>query len=298
MINALRRPERAKSETVSFGELKKLVSTAWHACGAIVARGAVVLLLPACAMEGDFGRPRTFSLLGLPLDAAYLTSVPTEIGNLTRFGPTADEEEMHRTAYRLRVQIHNLRPVKLALASEAAYAAHLTRKDYRYGPSRVAEIDHELHADHQALTLFGAAASRVAAADRSRLQALLHNDAFLKGRDKRNARNRMRRNLAFIEGTFADLEKRIAAYDYAIDRTGIETPGVSTFAVEGSLSHLRDRATSLHYGLTQSYMLLEVGPAAYRNGPPPLTAPGRRQALPAPPADTPIDIRPPTRPFK
>jgi hypothetical protein len=79
------------------------------------------------------------------------------------------------------------------------------------------------------------------------LSALLENSSFLSRGAKRHARNRMRSNFAYIEGTFTDLQRRIAAYDHALDRTRIETPGVSLAAAEGSLNHLRDRAAALHY---------------------------------------------------
>jgi Na+/phosphate symporter len=65
----------------------------------------------------------------------------------------------------------------------------------------------------------------------------------------------MRSNFSYIEGTFIDLQRRIAAYDHALDRTRIETPGVSLAAAEGSLNHLRDRAAALHYELSQSYQV-------------------------------------------
>lgn len=248
-------------------------------------------------MEGDFGRPRTFSLLGHPLDAAYWASASTHITAPSNFKLTADEIEMRETGYRLRVQAHSLTPVKLAYAPESAYAGNLTRGRYRFGPGRIARIANDLQADHEALSRFGAAARRVLGADRARAQALVEGAPYLSAGDRRSARNRMRKNFAFIEGTFIDLEQRLDAYQYAIDRTRIETPGASPFAIEGSLNHLRDRAASLHYELSQSYEAAETHAHAY---PPPGYVPGRRGRLlappPPPPNGPPLSIRPDNTP--
>lgn len=216
-----------------------------------------VLLLPGCARQGDFGRPETYTFLGHPLDAAYWTSGLKKGSKSTKFGQTPAETEMRETAYRLRVQIGSLKPMKLSLSPETAYAERLTYEQHTYGPSRAALMEQELEADHQALSRFADAARRVLAADRQRMFALLSSQDYLSKADNRSARNRMRKNYAFIEGTFVDLDKRIAAYDHAIDRTRIETPGVSLASVEGSLNHLRDRAASLHYELSQSYEVAE-----------------------------------------
>jgi hypothetical protein len=185
-----------------------------------------VLLLPGCAREGDFGRPETYTFLGHPLDAAYWTSGLKKGSKSTKFGQTPAETEMRETAYRLRVQIGSLKPMKLSLSPETAYAERLTYEQHTYGPSRAALMEQELEADHQALSRFADAARRVLAADRQRMFALLSSQDYLSKADNRSARNRMRKNYAFIEGTFVDLDKRIAAYDHAIDRTRIETPGV------------------------------------------------------------------------
>ncbi len=236
------------------------VSALFRKCAAIA---TVALVLPACAMEGDLGRPKTYSVLGIPLDAAYWVDDSThafsQIVNPTTYAPTPAEAEMHETAYRLRVQPHNFIPLKVAYSPQTAYAGKLRYEQHTYGPSRMGNIDHELQADHQALSLFGAASRRVLAADRERMHALLVNQEFLTRGNKRNARNRMRRNCAFIEGTFTDLERRTGAYQYAVDRARIETPGPSPFAVEGSLNHLRDRAASLQYEVAQVCQEFDLG---------------------------------------
>ncbi len=247
-------------------------------------------------MEGDFGRPRTFSVLGHPLDAAYWASDATHLGAPSHFELTADETEMRASGYRLRVQAHTLTPVKFAYRAEAAYAANLTRQRYKFGPGRTARIADDLQADHAALSRFAVAARRVLAADRARAAALAEKNGFFSSGNKRNTRNRMRENFAFIEGTFIDLEQRLDAYQFAIDRTRLEAPGASPFAVEGSLNHLRDRAASLHYELSQAYQVARnhaqaYPPTGYRGG-----RRGRWHGRPhTPPDGPPLTIRPEIR---
>lgn len=238
-----------------------IASSGFHAIARAIAISALALVLPACAMEGDFGSPRNFSILGVPLDAAYWMSDSThglsQMVAPTTFSLTADEIELRKTAYHLRVQPHNLIPLKLSYSPQTSYAGSLSRQQYKYGPARMAAIDGELRADHQSLALFAAAARRVLAADQERMYALNQSREFLSRGDKINARNRMRRNFAYIEGTFADMDRRVAAYQYAIDRTRIETPVATPGAVEGSLNHLRDRSASLQYELSQLYRVTE-----------------------------------------
>jgi len=229
----------------------------------------MTLLLPACAMEGDFGRPKTYTLLGHPLDAAYWasdsgpilgtisdirakrTGEPGRFIGPTSFSQTPEEREMRESAYRLRVEIQDLTPIRFAPGREGAFANTLTMEQYNYGPSRIGLIEQQLNADHETLSIFAHAARRVTIADRDRMFALQTEQRYLTKGDARNARNRMRKNCAFIVGTFNDLDNRIRAYDYAISRTKIETPGYSVFGIEGTLNHLRDRAASLQYELTQ-----------------------------------------------
>lgn len=229
----------------------------------------MTLLLPACAMEGDFGRPKTYTLLGHPLDAAYWASdsgpilgtisdirakrrgEPGRFIGPTDFTQTPEEREMRESAYRLRVEIQDFTPMQFASGREGSFANTLTYEQYNYGPSRIGYIEQQLNADHESLSIFAQAARRVTIADRDRMFALQTEQRYLTPKDARNARNRMRKNCAFIVGTFNDLDNRIRAYDYAITRTKVETPGYSVFGVEGTLNHLRDRAASLQYELTQ-----------------------------------------------
>ena len=141
--------------------------------------------------------------------------------------------------------------LKVAYSPQTAYAGQLNYEKHTYGPSRVANIQTEIDTDHGALTKFAAAARHVLYADQQRLNAILGSDEFLSRGDKRNGRNRMRRNCAFIEGTMTDMQRRVSAYQYAIDRARIETPDASPAAAEGALNHLRDRGAALQYEMVE-----------------------------------------------
>lgn len=265
----------------------------------------LMLVLPSCAMEGDFGRPKTYTLLGHPLDAAYWasdsgpilgtisdirarrTGEPGRLIGPTSYSQTPEEREMRETAYRLRVEIQDLTPMRFAPGREGSFANTLTYEKYNYGPSRTGLIDQELRADHETLSMFAGAARRVTMADRERMFALQAEQRYLTKGDARNARNRMRKNCAFIVGTFNDLDNRIRAYDYAISRTRIETPGHSVFGVEGALNHLRDRAASLQYELTQVCEVADsdmIAGVAVPMAPPPVPAQSYKPAYHGPDA--------------
>lgn len=222
---------------------------------------ALAFVLGGCAVEGDFGRPAPPTFMDRLADFPLSKRRPLPARWQDKSVMTADEREMRETAYRVRTEIHSFKPVGGKHYSDGNYADYLTRQGHVYGPSRMASIDHELHADHQALTLFGQAAERVLVADMERVRALHEEAPYLTGEDTRRARSRIRDNYAFVEGTFRDLRERIVAYEYAIDRTRIETPGVSTAAVMSSLNHLRDRAASLEYKLSQTVAMAGRGGA-------------------------------------
>lgn len=258
--------------------------------------GFFAIALPSCAMQGDFGRAKTYTLLGYPLDAAYWASSATHVTRPSKYALTPEEKALREASYRFRIQIHNLTPVKVAYRPENAYAGHLTAEKHSYGPSRVSLIDHELRSDHQALNVFADAARRVLYADQQRMHAILETQSYLTLGDRRQARRRMRENYAVIEGTFIDLEQRIAAYDQAIDKTRLETPNVSVAELEGGLNHLRDRIASLHYELQQSYQAGDNYAHRRRYDENPFKRPlrrGRQADEPLPQSDPqPTDIRP------
>ncbi|MGD9868539.1 MAG: hypothetical protein AB7U38_11130 [Hyphomicrobiales bacterium] len=228
--------------------------SAWARIARLVPLLPFAFLLGACSMEGDLGRPKPRLLFGSIGEQWWTSDVPP-VYRHSDFGLTPDEKEMRETAFRLRTLAFKPRPIGISETTETSYADYLTAQGHTFGPSRMAKIDHDLHSDHLSLTLFGQAARRVLEQDRHRLGSMHQVRPYVSFLDKQNARARMQENHAFVEGTFQDMERKVMSYQYAIDRTRIETPGVTPVSVEGSLSHLRDRLASLHYELAQAYEL-------------------------------------------
>lgn len=215
---------------------------------ALLLSGALPLLLGACGFDpaGDFGRPRDLSVQSTVTEAFRLAAQVTRNPVYgSEFPMTPDEVKMRETAYRLRVQIQNLRPIRWVRYSEVSYADYLENGGYTYGASRLSLIHEELKADEQTLNRFGEFGRRVLTADQRRMDALIEDGPYYSRSDRRNARSRIMQNCAFIEGTFEAIAQRIEAYQYAIDRARIETPEISEAVVEGSLNRFRDNTVML-----------------------------------------------------
>ncbi|MGI9385195.1 MAG: hypothetical protein ACR2PO_18735 [Methyloligellaceae bacterium] len=260
-------------------------------------------------MEGDFGRPKRGVVLasiaepiGMGTEPGWANDEgtepswsndegysepesdvgPTEPGSVLPL--TAEEIQLREAAYRLRVQVQNLVPIGASVDTEIAYAEHLTRQGYLHGPSRLAKIEHEIRTDHDALTKFAHAARIVLGGDRVRMGAAFDRRTSLTGSDKHDAHARVGENMLVIRRTFADIERRIAAYDYAIDRTRVETPVLATGHAKSALNHLRDRTASLQYELMEAH---QAAQRIARYGSKARPAPGGAAAR------GPVDIRPP-----
>lgn len=222
-----------------------------------VAIAALGLMISACAPTRDFGRPpRTGLFAGDP--AATWRGDEGPPAKPSGLGLTADEARMRDAAVALRRPTGDLGPGG-GHDADRNYADRLTRAGFAFGPSRLARIDHEIAADHDALTRFGHVARRVAFADHERGRALSDSRLRASARDRRQAIRRAQENRAFMFGTLGDLQWRIESYRTAIDRTRIETPAVSPVEPAAALAHLSDRAASLRYELMQVY--------AYQDGP-------------------------------
>ena len=197
------------------------------------------LVLSACAIEGDFGRPEPTILDRVANE--YLSSGTALLGTRGGSGVTDDEMAMREAGHRLASPL-----IPSPRGAGGPYG----------GPGPVdplAVLEGELKRDHQALTQFGTAARRVLFIDSRRMQAVYEKDPNLLVEDKRSARERMRENFSFIELTFEDLGGRLNAYYYAIDEIRSGAPGAVAVQLEGSLNHLRDRSSSLEYELTRYF---------------------------------------------
>lgn len=212
-------------------------------------------LLSACALEGDFGRPRA-SIFDRMADE-LLPSETTLLGSRGGSGVTNDEMAMREAGYRLSSP---LTPLQSPSAGPGGGFGG-SRSNYYNAPSPLAVIDEELQIDHQVLTHFGQAARRVLITDSRRMQAVYDKDPMILVEDKRSARERMKENYVFIEQTFQDLGRRVQTYRYALDELRNTKPELVTVELDGSLNHLHERMTSLNYELTRYF-----GTAVSRRG--------------------------------
>lgn len=204
-------------------------------------------------MEGDFGRPNSSIVTALtePLQlAADVTNLPVHGSD---FKLTPDEKTLREVAFRLRAQIHNLRPMRWTRYTEVAYAEDLRQGGHSYGPARLVTIHDELRSDRQTMNRFAEFARRVYAADQRRMEAVTSDRPFYTVADNRNSRSRYRQNCVFIKKTFIDVAHRIKTYEYAIDRARIETPDGDPQVVIDTLGEFRDLVVMLHTEIMGAY---------------------------------------------
>ncbi|GBE42349.1 MAG TPA: hypothetical protein ENH05_05850 [Rhizobiales bacterium] len=215
----------------------------------------VLLLLPlvlsACAIEGDFGRPQP-TIFDRVADE-FLSSKTTLLGSRGGSGVTDDEMAMREAGYRLSSPLNPSPQGAAGPYGGSGYGGYGARPGSGPVGHPLAAIEGELKRDHQMLTQFGIASRRVLVTDSRRMQAVYENDPNLLVEDKRSSRDRMRENFSFIESTFEDFGRRLKAYYYAIDEVRTNAPDAFTVELEGSLSHLRDRSASLEYELTRYF---------------------------------------------
>jgi len=242
---------------------------------------AVVLAVAVqgCGLTGDFGRPKHGTVL---LNQAFydVTDHLMAGGRPSLYNLTDDEIRMRKTAFRLRTEVREPLPAALIPYNEGGYANHLTATRRINGPSRMAAIDDQLNADHEALTRFAQAARKVLLADRRRLMALADGGPAYSRNDADNAVNRVEENYHFMEGTFGDLDNRVAAFRRAIDRSKLETPAADAGPVEGSLNHLYERSLALRYEVDQFHL------ASAQPMPPPPPGPAGAPPMPLTPPYT------------
>lgn len=244
--------------------------------------------LQGCAVTGDFGRPTKGTVL---FTQAFhdVTDHFMDGGEPSFYNLTDDEIKMREMAFRLRMKVHAPITASLIPYNESGYANHLTASGRVNGPSRMATIEDEIHGDHEALTRFGQASRQVLMADRRRLMVLAKGSPNYSQNDADNAINRVEQNYAFMEGTFEDLDNRIAAFRHAVDRTKLETPAVVTGSVESSLDHLHQRSLALRYEMAEYHQ------ASSHFGPM-VPIPPVEEALPPPPHDPYYDTMKPAAP--
>jgi len=209
------------------------------------------LVLSACAVKGDFGRPRP-TIFDRVTDR-LLSSETTLLGSRGRSGVTDDEIAMREAGHRLSSPLIPVRDGAVAPIASSGYGGYGAGSGPNHHGHPLAAIEVELKMDHQALTLFGNASRRVLVTNGRHMRAVYENDPYLLVEDKRSAREHMRENLDFIESTFKDFGRRLRSFHYSINEVRTNSPDEFTIQLEKSLNHLRDRATSLKYELSHFF---------------------------------------------
>jgi hypothetical protein len=208
------------------------------------------LLLSACAVEGDFGRPRATVFTKITDEVLLNTNIITR--GLTWPEFTRDEAVLREAGHRLARPLHTE-----TNPSNISYGAQ--NGGYGTGPwvynseSPLLSVARDIDADHHALTQFGHSAHRVLVSDSQRLDTLLKRDPGLRAKQRDGARARLQENFDYIESVFMDFGGRLRAYHYAIEDVRTHEPDMVVGEVRGSLDHLRDRAASIKYELTNYY---------------------------------------------
>lgn len=268
----------ARSENLTSNPFQSLLKLS----RALLAPLFLAQLLTACAIEGDFGRPRATIFDRVATE--FLASDATLLGTRGGSGVTDEEAAMREAGHRLATPL-NPTPPASSIPPRTRYGGYGGWKDADRHEGAVAFLASELDADHQALTNFGQAARRVLITDSRRMQAVHENDPYVLVEDKTSARERMRENLAFIESVFTDFGYRLQAYHYAIAEGSANEPEAVVVDLDSSLRHLRDRTASLEYELTH-YFGSAVARGDYR---PPRFA---SRTTPAPSYEPPISRQP------
>lgn len=210
----------------------------------------LALLVSACAVEGDFGRPRPTAFT--KLTDTFLLNADIVTRGLNR--PELDRDEIIlREAGHALIAPLNLAPQMLDIPLRSSEESYNRRYDQSRPFVLPEAIARELDKDHHALTRFGEAARRVLQTYSQRMDSLLRYDPVLKAKKRQEARTRMQENFDYIDSVFTDFGHRLQAYHYAIGdlRTNEDDP--FTAELESSLAHLRDRTAALEYELTHYF---------------------------------------------
>ena len=225
---------------------------------------ALALLLNACAIEGDFGRPQpTFFK---KLTDKYIASDTTLLGTRGGSGVTDDEVAMRNAGNLLSSPLNLPQPTTASRGwKDSGYGTDLPPADPELG---LLAIEQQLKDDHQALTDFGNAAKAVLTTDSRRMQAVYDHNPYLLEQDRQTARFRMRENYDYVMATLKDFARRLQAYHQALQDLQTTSPNVPIVEAQNSLYHLRDRASSVEYEL-QNLHGVTLARGVYRPHSPP-----------------------------
>ncbi len=208
------------------------------------------LLLSACAIEGDFGRPHPTVFTNLTDEFLLNVDILSRGRVQTEF--TRDEIVMREAGERMiRPLQFSARPTNISYDSKLGGYGSGHWTDSPENP--IAFLAFQLNSDHQALTMFGEAARRVLASDSARIDSLLKRDPGLRAQEKRATLIHMQENYDYIESVFEESAGRLKTYHYAIEDLRASAPNVVVSEARGSLQHLNDRTASLNYELSNFF---------------------------------------------
>lgn len=208
-----------------------------------------VVFLTACAIEGDFGRPRATAFTKWADDGIRNINIVTRGWSVPIFSreETVMREAGHRLARPFDPPVQPVHPSRISYKTQVGEygSGHWVRTE----ENPLLFISREIEADHQTLSLFGSSARRVLTEDSQRLDAILRHDPGLRRGNRESARERLQSNIEFIDSVFEDFGRRLREYHYALEALREREPEIALVEIHGSLDHLRDRGASVKYEL-------------------------------------------------
>lgn len=211
---------------------------------------AILLLgLNACAMEGDFGRPRPTVFSRIADESILNLNIATRGIEWPRM--TRDETILRESGHRLTRPFE--RPVAASKISYEAPSYARAHPWEQHGPGPLLVIDRSIAEDHHALSEFAESARKVLSHDGQRLDMYMKRDPGMSARRMANARERLEENMAYIDSVFVDFNRKLNAYHYAIEEVRLHEPDIVVVETQGSLDHLRDRSAALRHELNNFY---------------------------------------------
>jgi hypothetical protein len=218
---------------------------------------AAAALLGGCALNGDFGRPRS-ELVTDDMHAWVGREAVGRVGDLpSTFPLTDDERQLRDLAFALIQPSYDrnrwysvLQDYGLDASHDAppfdrsAYWTRLDAADRRSQASSYAQIVTDARNDVTRLDPFFTTAARVADMDDRRAQSLTYvaGSSGLSDAEADNARRRNDENAAVVGWVCRSLKQRAASDHYALDRLVIRVPSADVIEAERSINLLQMRS--------------------------------------------------------
>lgn len=217
-----------------------------------------MVLVTACAQEGDFGRPAPSAWNSLVESTGAIAA--GQRGEPSSVFPLTDEERTLRDrAWRFLMPaegraafvdiLANLTRTRVLPPSWRfddieGYHDGLVAEAFRSPYSRYARLSEDATADGRLVPLFAATASQVIEADRLRLRSLPFAGSF-DDFAVRNAAMRVAENRCLIAWVRLETGLRVARYRYALEHFVVEMPGRAALGAERAVAFLDGRRAIL-----------------------------------------------------